>query len=966
MKTDTTATSASQGKSLSATGIRFVVLLIIFLFAVGIPVLIAQQAEPFVEGIVTDADQEEPLQGANVAVFALPDTVLVRGASTDASGMYSLRRVPEGRYLIQVSYVGYFTQIDSLSWRGGETLRRDFSLKINDGEMDEIRITGRLPRMEVRGDTTAFNADAFTTGRNANVEDLISRMPGIVVQDGQVEAQGEQVRRVLVDGNEFFGDDATVALRNLPAEIVQQIEVFDRMGEQARFTGFDDGSSERTLNIVTRSGIRNGQFGRAQTGYGSDDRYTGGGNYNYFSGDRRISVLGLTNNINQVNFSGEDLVGVQEAAGRGGGGRGGGMRGGNWGATRDFRIGQPDGINTTHSFGLNYVDRWSEDFRINGSYFFNTTDNEREVLSERRYTGGVAGNQLYDEFSGGNTDNFNHRLNMRLEYGITERSSLVFTPRLSVQQNASNSFFRAFTQSSQGALLNQTFNENENESAVWDFSGSLLWRQRFAQPGRTLSVNVSTDFNNRTGDSFRLGETFYFDESAAEVLENQYTDTRDNGYSVSPNISFTESLGERSQLQLTYNPSFRLSRADRETFIFDEQSGGYDDLDEGLSNRYENRVWRHQFTSGYNFRHERYRLNLNLSYENTLLRGEQEFPFEAGSRQVYHNLLPGATLNFSVGEQGNMNIRYNTNTRTPSAGQLQDVIDNSNPLQLRGGNPDLRQSYAHSLSVRYRLADRETGSSTVLFVNAGMTDDAVSNVTYIAAQDSLLPGNIRMGAGSRFTRPENVGRSWNVRSFVARGFVLDAIRSNINLNGGGSFSSVPSAINNQTYTSNTWSVYAGTVISSNITPEIDFRLSYRGNYNIVDNSVPTGFDSNYYTGTANLRTSIQPWRGLLFESDLRIRHFSGLQDDFNNDSVFLNVALGYRFLESRALEFKATVVDVFRQNDEVSRIIEDTYIEDVRSNVLSRYVMVSLSYNFRSIQSGSPQRQGRGDFRRMR
>ncbi len=963
--------SAISRKSAIAVGGRFLLILFLLLLVIGIPVLIAQdtavQGEWSVEGRITDAQTSEPLQGANIALFALPDTLLVRGASTDAAGMYGLRRVPDGSYLMQVSYVGYFTQIDSLFRREGETLRRDFALRLNEGELEEIRITGRLPRMEVRGDTTAFNADAFTTGRNASVEDLISRMPGIVVQDGQVEAQGEQVRRVLVDGNEFFGDDAALALRNLPAEIVQQIEVFDRMGEQARFTGFDDGSSERTLNIVTRSGIRNGQFGRVQSGYGSDDRYTAGGNYNYFSGNRRVSVLGLTNNINQVNFSGEDLVGVQEAAG-GGGGRGGrrGGGGGGWGATRDFRIGQGDGINTTHSFGLNYVDRWTDSFRLNGSYFFNTTDNEREVLSERRYTGGIAGNQLYDEFSGGNTDNHNHRLNMRMEYQMTESSSLVFTPRMSVQQNASVSFFRAFTQTGQGALLNQTFNENENDRLAWDFSGSLLYRQRFQTPGRTLSVNLSTDMNNRSGDQYRLGETLFFDEDSNEILENQYTDTNDGGYSVSPNVSFTEALGERSQLQFTYNPSYSLSRSDRETFNFNEQSGAYDDLDAGLSNRYENRIWRQRLNTGYNFRHDRFRLNLNMAYENTLLRGEQEFPFEAGTRQVYHNLLPGATLSFNVAENGNMRIRYNTNTRTPSANQLQDVIDNSNPLQLRGGNPDLQQQYAHSLSVRYRLADPESGSSTMLFMNAGMTNDAITNVTYIAERDSLLPGNIRLGAGSRFTRPENVGRSWNIRTFVARGFVLDAVSSNINLNGGGSFSSTPSAVNNRQYMSNTWSLYAGTVISSNISEEIDFRVSYRGTYNIVDNSVPTGFDSNYYTGTASLRISLQPWRGLLFESDTRIRHFSGLQDDFNNNSVFWNVGAGYRFLENRALELKATVVDVLRQNDEVSRIIEDTYIEDVRSNVLSRYVIVSLTYNFRSVQAGAPQRPVRDAPRRRR
>ncbi|MCH8557419.1 MAG: outer membrane beta-barrel protein [Balneolia bacterium] len=938
---------------------KFFILFILLLFVVAVPSLTAQDGRPnlFMTGTITDGADGEPLQGANVALFSAADTVLVRGATTDAEGIFQLVRVPAGDFIFQVSFVGYFTEIENISWDGSAPLTRNLTLRVDEQQLDEVRIVGRLPRMEVRGDTTAYNADAFTTNRDATVEDLIARMPGIVVRDGQVEAQGEQIRRVLVDGNEFFGDDATLAIRNLPAEIVQQIEVFDRMGDQARFTGFDDGSQERTLNIVTRSGIRNGQFGRLQTGYGSDERYTGSGNYNYFSGDTRFSVLGLTNNINQQNFAGEDLVGVSEAAG--GGGRGGQWRG--RAATREFMVGQQPGISTTHSVGLNYIDKWGQDFTINSSYFFNASDNTNERLSERQYTGGFAGDQFYDEFSSGSADNYNHRFNMRAEYQMTERSSFVFTPRVNLQQNSSNNIFEAFTFSNQRALLNQTENVNSSDRFGYDMSGSLLFRHRFNTPGRTMSVNLRGDANNRTGDQFRIGETVFFDSNANEIVENQRTDIDDGGYTVSTNVSLTESVSERSQLQLSYNPSFNLNRSDREAFIFVEETGDYDLLDASLSNRFENEVWRQRVSTGYNYRHDRYRLNLNFAYENTLLKGAQEFPFEADTRQVYNNLLPSATLTFNVGQTNNVRINYRTNTRTPSANQLQDVIDNTNPLRLSGGNPDLMQQYTHSLSTRIRFASPQQGSSTVVFLNASFTQDTIGNVDFIAQQDTLIQNNIFLGQGSRLVRPDNVGDSWNLRAFVSRGWVMDLISSNVNINGGGSFNSTPAAINELRYTSNTWSLNSGAVVSSNISPEIDFRLSYQANYNIVDNSVPTGFDQNYYVGTASARINLQPWRGLILESDTRIRHFSGLQDDFNNDSIFWNAAIGYKFMENRAAEIKFTVVDILNQNNNINRVIQDTFIEDVRSNVLSRYAMVSFSYNFRAIQAGAPQQQrGRG------
>ncbi|MCH8566745.1 MAG: outer membrane beta-barrel protein [Balneolales bacterium] len=919
----------------------------------------AQSAPVFMSGTVSDSETSGALLGANVALFSLPDSTLLRGATSDAEGNFSLRMVRPGEYFLRVSYVGYHAFEDTVRWSGGDPLSKIIRLRPDPAQLEELRVTALIDRVVVRGDTTAFNADAYTVNRDATVEDLISRMPGITVQNGQVEAQGEQVRRVLVDGNEFFGDDATLALRNLPAQIVQQIEVFDRMGDQARFTGFDDGSGERTLNIVTRSGIRNGQFGRAQSGYGSDDRYTGSGSYNYFSGNQRVSVLGQTNNINQINFSGEDLVGVQEAAsggrgGRGGGGWGGGRGGwGGGGATRDFMVGGQDGITQTHSFGLNYIDRMGDAFRINASYFFNSTDNVSERLSERQYTGGFAGNQIYDEFSTGSADNLNHRFNMRAEYTLSESTSFIFTPRLSFQSNDSRSVFEAITRRNGGELVNETLNDNASERSAFDLTSSLLVRHRFETPGRTLSMNVQADANNRRGDQFRSGQTFFFDSDRGDIVENQFTDSDDRGYTLGTNLTYTERMGERAQLQLSYNPSYTVSNADRSVFSRDEVSEAFDIPEPGLSNVFENQLYRHRFTTGYNARTEgNLRYNINLSYQQTLLRGNQEFPFDAQTRQLYRNLLPSATFTFNLLENGNMRLRYNTNTRTPSANQLQDVIDNTNPIQLRGGNPDLGQSYSHSVSARWRRVDPRTASSLVLFLNASYTTDTISNVTYIAGADSVLPGGIFLGSGSRFIRPENIGDSWNVRAFMFRSLVVEALRSNLNLNGGVTFNRSPAAVNQERFDTNNWTLNLGTVLSSNISPETDFRISYQASYNLVDDAIPGGLDSDYYSGTAALRVNLNPWRGLILESDTRLRHFVGLPDDFSNDFVLWNAAIGYKFLENRAAEVRFTVVDLLNQNDNINRIIEDTYIEDVRSNVLSRYAMVTFSYNFRAIQQG--------------
>lgn len=921
----------------------------------------------FIAGTVTEQGSGEALQGATVYAVSTEDSTITRGTSTDENGRFRLMPMQQGVYDITISYVGYVTEIHQIELSDRPVIGLSIELKQDLLQLGEVRIVGMQERVEVRGDTTAFNADAYRVNPDATAEDLIRRMPGFNVENGQVEAQGERVRRVLVDGNEFFGDDATTTLRSLPAEIIQQIEVFDRESDQAQFTGFSDGNTERTLNIVTRGGLMNGQFGRLQSGFGSEDRYTGGGNFNHFDGNRRVSILGLTNNVNQLNFTGEDLAGVSQAAGGGGrggmmmGGRGGGGGWGGGGAARDFLIGNQNGTSIVHSAGLNYIDRWGEDIRISGSYFFNTVDNRSESSIERRYLSGLVGNQLYDEESTSLSDNYNHRMNLRMEYNINDRSSLIFTPRFSAQKNTSDNLLDALTATTGGLMLNETFNRSTSDQFAYNLTSSILFRHRFEKQGRTISANIQTDFNNNTGDNFREGRSIFYDDDTSIFEDDQNTDINDGGYTIGTNISYTEPLSERTQLMFSYNPSFNVNRADRNTYLFDQASQNYTLLDTLLTNRFENRVMRQNVSGSYRFRRDNYNMNFNLGYQYTSLNGDQTFPQAVVTKRDYHNLLPSAVFQYQFSRTNNLRLAYNTNTRTPSASQLQDVIDNSNPLQLRTGNPDLDQQYTHTLSARFRAINPQNQRMMFGFLSVSLVNNTIGNTTFVARRDTLLQGGIPVGAGARLTRPENVGNSWNVRGFATRGMPVAFIKSNMNVNAGFTINSTPSRINGQDYQSNTYALNSGLTISSNIGPNVDFRISYSASYNIVDNSVPTGLDDNYYAGRANVRFNVMPWRGLVIESDMNIRHYSGLSDNFNNDVIFWNAGIGYKFLKNRMLEAKFSVIDIFAQNDNVNRTFADDYIEDIRSNVLSRYVMFSLTYTFRNFQTGSmPERRGGG------
>lgn len=883
-------------------------------------------------------DNTEPLQGANIQLFSLPDSTALSGTSSDDKGAYRLLNVSTGDYYLQVSYLGFGTQYKEISVEERDLENMDFTLSPQEVELGEFSVIARRPRVDVRGDTTAFHADGYRTNRDANVQELITRMPGFTVEDGEIQAQGEQIASVLVDGEEFFGEDAALALQNLPAEIVAQIEVYDRQSDQAEFTGFRDGNTRRTVNIVTKDGMNRGRFGRANSGYGSQTRYLAGGNYNHFDGSQRISLVGMSNNVNQQNFSSEDLLGVAEASG----GRGG------RGATRNFRVGGQSGISAVNSAGLNFINNWDDIWKVNASYFFNMSDNTHDMYRERQYLTGFSADQLYDEDSYSTSENYNHRFDMRLEYNMDDKRSLIISPRMSFQNQNNFSDVLGITFDQSQIRLNQVLRENSSENKSYHISGDVLYRQRFEKRGRTISAFLRTNINDRTGFRNQFDESHYYDGGESSLINNQQTDILTGGYTLSGNLTFTEPVTESTQLMLSYEPSLNRNESIQDVFRFDETTGAYTIIDTTLTNRYQNHQVANRVRGSYRFSRERVNANVSFSWQHTAMDGEQTFPQLADIRQTWSNILPDAYVQLQLAQRSNIRLSYNTNTRTPSVRQLQDVIDNSNPLRMSTGNPNLNQQFSHNVSLRLRHADPESGSSINAFVSASITDNFIGNRTFTAQRDTLLQDEIVLARGARLVTPENIGQSHNIRFNIYRSRPVDFLMSNLNLNAGVSLSRRPSYIDEEKNLTDNTRLSSGITVSSNISDRIDFRVSYDANYNIVSNSVRPELDNNYYSGRVRGSFNLMPWGGLVIASDFNMRHYEGLGDDFNQSSIYWNGSLGYKFLENEAAEVRVTLFDILGQNDNITRSISDDYIEDYRSNVLTRYFIMTFSYNFRA------------------
>jgi hypothetical protein len=938
---------------------------IAFLIALLVTISLIAQAQS-IKGKLVDPADNKPLIGATLKLTAVKDSTVKFNTISDNKGFFEFKGLPVDSFQLQITFSGYepFKQI--VVSKETDVDMGLVSMPKTIKQMGEVVVVINTPPTTQKGDTTQFNASQFKVNPDATTEDLIKKMPGITVaKDGTVTAQGEQVKKVTVDGRDFFGDDATAALRNLPSTIVDKIQVFDRLSDQAQFTGFDDGSSVKAINIITKSGIKNGQFGRIFAGYGTDDRYSAGGNVSFFKGDRRISLVGNFNNVNLQNFASQDLLGVTSSGGRGfggfgggnfgGGNRGGGRGGSNFGGFGggDFTVGQQSGISKTNSFGINFSDKWSKKLDVTGSYFFNNSNisNDQTIKSQTLFSGKT---QYSDQNSVSSSKNYNHRINMRLEYKIDSSNSFIISPSLNFQNNKSVSSGMSQTYYGIGDTLNTADNNSINNRDGYNIRNNILFRHSFAaKRGRTLSVNLNTTFNKNDGESYTISHYRFFNQSiATDSLQDQYTLNPTNGYSINSNISYTEPIGKKGQLQISYSPSYSKSKADQQTYTYDQIGGKYSKFDTTLSNRFNNTTTTHN--SGITYRLGQSRDNqfsVGLSFQYSKLQSDRVFPTATQVNQTFTTLLPNLMWRKKISAHSNFNLFYRENTNFPSVTQLQDVVNITNPLRVSSGNPSLKQSTTHFVSGRYTFTNTRKGTSFFANVFLQAAQNYISTATYSPVSDSAIQQGIILKAGSQLTKPVNMDGYKSLRSFFTYSMPVKFIKSNINVSTGFIYSRLPGLINYQKTVTNNYAFNNGVVIASNINEYVDFNLSYNVSFNNAKSSVQ-GQSDKYVNQSAGLQFNLLSKSGWFVQNDISNQTYTGLSQGLNQSYWLWNAAIGKKFLKNNVGELKLSVFDLLKQNQSIVRTVSENYIEDSQTKVLSQYFMLTFTYSLKNF--GTP------------
>ena len=911
-------------------------------------------------GRVTDS-LKNPLRRATVQLLAMDDAKRTLSTLTDSTGFFSFNEVATEAYTLVISFIGYNDFKQPLEKKAGTNRLGTITLvPTKETTVGGVTVIGRTPPARQKGDTTEINAGALKVNRDATAEDLIKKAPGITVDaNGNVTAQGEQVRRVTIDGRQFFGDDATAALRNLPAEVIDKIQVFDRLSDQAQLTGVSDGSETKALNIVTKANMRNGQFGRIYAGYGTDDRYAAGASVNIFKQNKRINLVGLFNNVNQQNFSGEDLLGVSGAAnaGRGGGGGrpggqgGGGRPGGQGGGGGSFQVGQQPGIAKTNAFGVNFADLWAnKKIDFSGSYFYNNSNTAASSQTNRQQFLSADSSQFYTETNKNNTKNENHRINMRMEYKIDSNNTLIVSPNLSFQQNDSKTALYGINNTQSGALINSTLNNTNRSSDGYTLRNEITYRHGFrAKRGRSISINLNTGANRR--ESVSQLDAFTASTKGPLVLYDtlrQKTDALNNGYNISTNIAYTEPIGKTGQLQLNYNPQFTKSKADQENRKYDKTKGDYTIFDTTQSNLFENTVTAQNAGITYRIGDFNNQFSVGLNYQNTKLNSEQTFPLQGKVDKTFSNWLPNFSWRKTFTKQSNLRLNYRASVNAPSVTQLQNVINITNPLFVTTGNPNLDQAYTHFAFARYSFTNAAKGQSFFAGFFAQKVNNYITNASYIATQDSLIASNITLRKGAQLSKPVNLDGYYSLRSFISYGFPIKPIKTNLNLTVGYNFVRTPGQINGALNFSNNNAYTLGLTFASNISEYIDFNLSYNGNLSKVVNSIQPQLNNEYYFHNIGFKINTLTKSGWFMLNDLTNNQYSGLADGFNQNYWLWNLSGGKKFLKNQRGELKITIFDLLKQNQSIVRNVGDTYIEDVQTQVLQQYFMLTFTYTLRN------------------
>ncbi|MBC7889473.1 MAG: outer membrane beta-barrel protein [Ferruginibacter sp.] len=930
-----------------------------------------------IKGMVIDSLSKQPLTNATVSLFNKEDSTGEGFAVADKLGAFELKNITQGTYILGISFAGYRQVVKNI-----EVTATQLSFDL--GTVYLNTDTGMLAGVVVMSspiiinkDTVEFRAAAFKTKPNATVEDLLKKLPGVEVdKDGNISAQGEPITKVYVDGKEFFSNDPKLATKNLTADLIESIQVFDDMGDQARFTKIDDGTKQRTINIKLKKDKRKGYFGRATVGAGSSDRYSSNVAVNSYNNKRLASVLGGVNNVNRLGFSSNDIISNMGGMGGisgGGGGGGGGNRGGGGGGNRGGNglTGTPNGNTKSWNVGVNYRDVLSPKVEFSGNYFATNTNTIVRSNSYRQNIFPGDSVSYSNEESFNMNKSLNHRFNTRFEYTIDSMNSILLTPTFSVQHSESLSYDSVMTRAVGSVTDYKAIGGNSQRSNIrdgWNLGNNLLFRHRFQKTGRTFTIGWNTNLSESDGDGLNTSPyTFYNKDGSINRVQNrqQRNDQATNSFNNTISTSFTELIDSNKIIELNYAYSNNQSESDRRTYDYNAVTDKFDSVNKPQTNYFENGFSSSRIGTNFRLKKEKYDFQLGGAIQLASLENMSHRALtgkDSTMRQRYTNFFPTASFNYNIRSRKSLRFNYRGSTRAPSITQLQDVLDVSNQLNYRSGNPDLQQEFNNNFTFSYNTFNVSNFVYLNTNISAGTTSNRIVNsIDYFKSADS--------SRSILLTKPVNVDGSYNISFSGTIGIPLKKVASgkrspmNLNLTTSMRYNRDVSILYKQTYFSYTTLVNQRLNFNYNIQNKLDVGASANFTYNEAIYTVNQQQNFKYFSHNYSLDITYTIFKKINLSSDFDYYINSGRSSGFNQSIPLWNASAAMFLFKKKNAEVRLSVYDIMNQNKNISRNIGENYFEDTYTQVLRRFFMLSFMYNLNRF--GGKRTPGEGNQRSM-
>ena len=894
-----------------------------------------------VKGVITDTISKTNLTNTIISLLRSKDSILYKFTRSDAKGSFQLQQLKGGDYILLVTHPGYADYVDHFNIKDSSSLDFKIPMTLKANLLKEVIVRQTISSIKVKGDTTEYAADSFKVQPDATVEDLLKKLPGIQVdKNGQITAQGERVQKVLVDGEEFFGDDPTLVTQNLRADMVDKVQVYDKKSDQANFTGIDDGQKEKTINLKLKDNKKNGYFGKINAGAGTDGYHDNQAMINMFKKKQKFAAYGIVSNTGKTGLNWRDRDNYGESF----------ANSLDYDETSGFMFFSSDnegefdswsgnyngqGFPLVQTGGLHYNNKWNDDKQsLNGNYKIlqlhvngNSATNSQFILPDTVYY-----NNAKQSFA---NKILRNRVNGSYEYQFDSTSSIKITADGGSDHKITNTIDSSDARDINNSLVNQGYRNFATVGDKRSLNSNILWRKKLKKKGRTISINLRETYSDNASDGFlKSHNDFFIDGNLAQTqLIDQYKNYKSENTMFDTKITYSEPLSKVSSLVFNYGIVVSNSNSERNSYNKSVE-GKYTILDSLYSNDYKFNFFTHRVGMNYNLFKKKLKLNFGGNVGFTGFE-QKDMHTDSSVSRNFVNWYPQASFSYQFSQQRRFYLRYNGNTQQPSIQQIQPVRTNDDPLNISIGNPDLKPAFNNNIWINFSdwkvLTERNIWTS----IGYTFTQNSISSKDYV---DSL---------GRKVYQSVNLNGNRSLWSNFDYGFKIKKLDMRLGFGGGIDASRYVSIVNNVLNVTKNFSYRISLNLNKNKEKKYDFGIWGNATYTTSTSSIQENVKTNYWTFELNPNIDVFLPKKFQIHSDGNVSFRQKTNVFLGNNNVILwNAWIGKKFFKGDALLIKASVNDLLNQNIGFNRTVNSNYISQNTYSTIRRYFLFSVVWNF--------------------